>query len=73
MEQQRAYKRQMISNAHKVACEIVQDSYWLQGKKDEVLDTLTKDAVTRLFSAFNGMRHLSQDTMMVRPDNTTQG
>ncbi|KIJ52301.1 hypothetical protein M422DRAFT_243097 [Sphaerobolus stellatus SS14] len=68
VEQQRAYKHRMISKAREVAYEIAEAGYWWQGEKDEVIDTLSKDTVTRLFSALDGMRHLSQDAMTARPD-----
>jgi hypothetical protein len=72
VEQQCAYKCRMISKAHKVACEIAQATYWQHAEKDDILNTLSKDAVTRLFSALDGMRHVTRDIMMVRPDNAAQ-
>ncbi|KIJ33949.1 hypothetical protein M422DRAFT_264088 [Sphaerobolus stellatus SS14] len=72
VEHQRAHKRRLVVKIRNGIAKLDKVDYWVRAENDDMLDTMSRESLTRLLSTVDGLCHLSRDTMFSIPDNATQ-
>ncbi|KIJ25148.1 hypothetical protein M422DRAFT_273925 [Sphaerobolus stellatus SS14] len=72
LQDQWAEKRRLVEKIQDGIQSLITVEYWHQAENVEQLDSISRDSLTLLLSATDGLRHMVRDTLLAVPEYATQ-